>query len=70
MRTTDEIRALAHEKHAVEQAVRLERNFWQLVVLLGVIAGLLIGAGSDRIYSWMRPSTPIIITTAGEDPAQ
>jgi hypothetical protein len=43
----------------IEEATRLERNFWQLVVLIVGIFGMLGGAGIVRLGACHATTTPI-----------
>lgn len=47
----------------VAEAVRLERNFWQLVVLIALFFGGMGGAWVARLASYHAPNSPISIPT-------
>ena len=60
MRTTEELRAEAREAHGIFMAVRSERSFWQLVVILTAISGIIVGAGAVRCGMHSSPDTALI----------
>jgi len=63
MKTTEELSAEARTAHEAE-AVRLEARFWQMLVVLAAIGGMLIGAGVVRCGLHSSADTMLITSAA------